>query len=156
MAEGQSIPKKRVRKPKAPAPLTIVDAAGQTMVLNDPERMFEDQLRATEDDVVRSLAKLLTGPDATAAVTAATKIFAHLEDSDTPQRLRDKLMPLREEAFQCLKEISTGDAKATAVAQANACLLRVMVQKAPAIWPPNTEEPQWKERFSKAVSLASV
>jgi hypothetical protein len=156
MSEPTAKPK-RTRKPKPPRPIEIyVGTEGEKVVVNDPVRLFEQRLKNSEDDVVKSLRSLVNGPDENAAVTAATKIFSHLEDSDTPGGLKAKLEPLRSEALDCLLSISAEANKSTAQAQANACLLKIMVQKAPAAWPPDTEKQEWKERFARAVSLASV
>jgi hypothetical protein len=155
----ESTPKKtrKPRKPKAVRPITMyVGTTGEKVVAHDPARLFEERLRDSEDSVVRSLKELINGPDENAAVTAATKIFAYLEEKDTPGRLREKLEPLRTEALDCLLSLSAGAAKSTAQAQANACLLKIMVQKAPAAWPPNTEIQEWQQRFARAANLASV
>jgi hypothetical protein len=147
---------KKARKKKAPAPLTLIDGTGEVHQFFTPEQNFEHLLKENEDQVVQSLKDLLAGDDENAACTAATKIFEFLEDDKTHAALREKLGAIRESALDCLLRLSNGASKATAQAQANARLLKVMVAKAPAVWPPDTSKPEWKQRFARALELAAT
>lgn len=135
-------------------PLKVITITGQEQVFGDT---FNDTLKASEEDILRTFDDLFDSPDAGAAVTAAAKLLDALEDKGTPERMRDKLERKKQEALDTLVRVSKGaELKPSARAQANAQLMKVMKQSGESAWPPDTSKKEWVERMARAQELCAV
>lgn len=129
--------------------------------LNSDE-LFAAALRDSEDEVVTAMTEFITkkcrknGVNEAAKVTASIKVLELLADNSTPPGLMTKLEPLRQLSIGSLRDVVTRGKVAAAKANAGAFILKAIRNSAPAVWPPDTNDPKWKQRMARALAKCEV
>lgn len=145
----------RSRQPKAPEVIQVISDTGDIQELNTPEQIFLEHLRDSEDKILDSIKKGLTGKHEPARVTNAAKVLEAIDDPNTPDRLRPKLDALRPLVMKAVMEVSQKGKVASARAQANALWLRAMRSIGKLNWPPDEYDPLWKVRFDECIKICN-
>lgn len=146
------------RKRNRPAPIVIVSdgmGGGETIRLEAPDE-FAEALKASERQVLESLGDLIDDTNENAATTACIRLLDVIQDKTTPGGLRDKLMKHRMAAFHRLVSIATSGQVAAARSNAASYCVKLQKTHAPAAWPPNVNEPEFRNRLSKAEEMCTL
>lgn len=157
MSDPSPKPKVTRRRKREPVVIIVSDGVGgsERLELEAPDE-FTEALKASEAQVLENLGDLVDDDNENAATTACVRLLDAIQDKSTPELLRSKLSKHKMKAFRRLLCISTGGDVAAARANASAYIVKLQKVYAPAAWPPNTNDPAFKERLQKAEEMCKL